>query len=79
MEPTTGEQFFLQFTHVDSECYQLFLDQFAQAYPDSLNMLQVDNEAFYKAKALVIPANMSAVTLFCAGVKLIALSKKYER
>ncbi|MGG6265156.1 hypothetical protein ACQ4M3_06860 [Leptolyngbya sp. AN03gr2] len=33
VEPTTGEQFFLQFTHVDSACYQLFLDQFSQAYP----------------------------------------------
>ena len=56
--PTTGEQFFLHFTPVDSECYQLFLDQFAQAYPDSLNILQVDNGAFHKAKALVIPANI---------------------
>ena len=58
VEPTTGEQFFLQFTHVDSQCYQLFLDQFAQAYTDSLNILQVDNGAFHKAKALVIPANI---------------------
>lgn len=58
VEPTTGEQCFLQFTPVDSECYQLFLDQFAQAYPDSLNILQVDNGAFHKAKALVMPANI---------------------
>jgi transposase len=58
VEPTTGEQFFLQFTHVDSQCYQLFLDQFSQAYPDSLNILQVDNGAFHKAKDLVIPDNI---------------------
>jgi len=50
VEPTTGEQFFLQFTHVDS--------QFAQAYPDSLNILQVDNGAFHKAKDLRIPDNI---------------------
>ena len=58
VEPTTGEQFFLQFTHVDSDCYQLFLDQFSPAYPDTLNVLQVDNGAFHKAKTLVIPDNI---------------------
>jgi len=49
VEPTTGEQFFLQFTQVDGDCYQLFLDQFSKAYPDSLNILQVDNGAFHKS------------------------------
>ena len=58
VEPTTGEQFFLQFTHVDSDCFQLFLDQFSKAYPDTLNILQVDNGAFHKAKNLVIPDNL---------------------
>jgi hypothetical protein len=53
-----GECFFLQFSHVDSGCYQLFLDQFSKAYPDSLNILQVDNGAFHKAKSLVIPDNI---------------------
>lgn len=58
VEPTTGEQFFLQFTHVDSACYQLFMDAFSQAYPEALNILQVDNGAFHKAKDLVIPDNI---------------------
>ncbi len=30
----------------------------SEAYPDSLNILQVDNGAFHKAKALVIPNNI---------------------
>jgi transposase len=58
VEPTTGEPFFLQFTHVDSKCYQLFLEEFSKAYPDSLNVLQVDHGAFHKAKDLVIPDNI---------------------
>lgn len=58
VEPTTGEQFFLQFTHVDSACYQLFLDQFSQAYSETLNVLQVDNGAFHKAKDLIVPDNV---------------------
>ncbi len=29
VEPATGESFFLQFSHVDAECYQRFLDEFS--------------------------------------------------
>jgi hypothetical protein len=43
VEPATGESFFWQFSHVDTECYQRYLDEFSKAYPDSLNLLQVDN------------------------------------
>ncbi len=58
VEPTTGEQFSLQFSHVDSDCYQRFLDAFSQQYADSQNILQVDNGAFHKAKTLRIPDNI---------------------
>jgi len=63
VEPTTKEQFFRQFTHLASDCYQLFLDQFSQAYPDPLNVLQVDNKAFHKAKDLVVPDNNNNIIL----------------
>ena len=56
--PATGEAFFLQFSHVDTECYQRFLDEFSRAYPDSLNILQVDNGRFHKGKGLVVPENV---------------------
>lgn len=58
VEPSTGEQFFLQFSHVDSQCYQRFLDEFSACYPHSLNIVQVDNGAFHKAKELRIPENV---------------------
>ena len=58
VEPATGESFFLQFSHVDTECYQRFLNEFSKAYPDSLNLLQVDNGRFHKGKALVVPENI---------------------
>lgn len=37
---------------------QRFLDAFSQQYADSLNILQVDNGAFHKAKSLRIPDNL---------------------
>jgi hypothetical protein len=58
VEPATGEAFFLQFSPVDTECYQRFLDEFSQAYPDSLNIVQVDNRRFYKGQGLVVPENI---------------------
>ena len=58
VEPTTGDSFFLQFSHVDTDCYQRFLDEFSQQFPDSLNLLQVDNGRFHKGKNLVVPENI---------------------
>jgi hypothetical protein len=58
VEPVTGESFLLQFSHVDTECYQRFLDEFSKAYPNSLNILQVDNGRFHKGKDLVVPENI---------------------
>jgi len=58
VEPATGESFFLQFSHVDTDCYQRFLDEFSKTYPDSLNILQVDNGRFHKSKNLIVPENI---------------------
>lgn len=58
VEPTTGTSFFLQFSHVDTDCYQRFLDEFSKHYADSLNILQVDNGRFHKGKDLVVPENI---------------------
>jgi transposase len=58
VEPATGESFFLQFSHVDTECFQMFLEEFSKAYPDSLNIIQVDNGRFHTSKKLVVPENI---------------------
>lgn len=58
VEPVTGQSYFLQFSHVDTACYQRFLDEFSRAYPDSLNILQVDNGRFHTSQDLVVPENV---------------------
>jgi hypothetical protein len=58
VEPATGESFFWQFSHVDTECFQRFLAEFSQAYPDSLNIIQLDNGRFHSSKKLVLPGNI---------------------
>lgn len=58
VEPATGESFFWQFSHVDTDCYQRFLTEFSKAYPDSLNILQIDNGRFHTSKHLIVPENI---------------------
>lgn len=58
VEPATGELFYWQFSPVDARCYQTFLDEFSQAYADTLNILQVDNGRFHTSKDLMIPENI---------------------
>jgi len=54
----TGEHFIRQFSHVNTDCYQQFLNEFSNAYPDSLNILQVDNSRLHKAKPLQVLENI---------------------
>lgn len=56
--PSTGESFFWQFSHFDSDCYQKFLENLSQAYPNTLIILQIDNGRPHTAKKLEIPDNI---------------------
>ncbi len=58
VEPLTGESFFLEFSYLDSVCFQTFLQTVSQTYSDSLNILQVDNASPHLAKNLILPENV---------------------
>ncbi len=61
--PTTGEHFFLQRSGLNSAHFQVFLDALAQAYPDTLNVLVLDNSGAHTATRLIIPADIGLVLL----------------
>ena len=63
IEPTTGASFFLQLPGLNTALFQLWLDHFAQAFPESFNLLVLDNGAFHKAKAVQWPAHVVPVFL----------------
>ena len=63
VEPLTGERFFLEFSHITSECFQCFIEKFSEAFADSLNVLVLDNGRFHQAKSLEIPENIVFVFL----------------
>lgn len=58
VEPKTGEHFFYEFTHLNSDCFQIFLELVSQQFADSILIIQLDNGGFHKAKKLKIPSNI---------------------
>ena len=58
VEPKTGEHFFFEFSHLNTDCFQVFLDMVAQQFRDHLLIIQLDNGRFHKAKRLKVPNNI---------------------
>jgi hypothetical protein len=58
VEPQTGEGFFYEFTHLDTVCFEKFLELFATAYPEELHIIQLDNGGFHSSLNLNIPENV---------------------
>jgi transposase len=63
VEPTTGHHFFLVLPYLNAENFQIFVDLFAQAFPDSLNLLLLDNSGAHTAQRLTLPENVRLVFL----------------
>lgn len=58
VEPKSGENFFLEFSHMDSACFQVYLREFARTYPEDLHIIQLDNRPLHTAKKLQVPPNI---------------------
>ena len=63
VEPITGASFFLELPSLNSRAFQRWLDDFAATFPESLNVLVLDNGAGHKAKAVHWPSNVVPVFL----------------
>jgi transposase len=63
VEPTTGHHFFLELPYLNAENFQIFVDLFAQAFPESLNLLLLDNSGAHTAQRLTLPENVRLVFL----------------
>ena len=58
VEPLTGESFFYEFCHLDTVCFEKFLELFAQAYPEDMHIIQLDNAGCHQALDLSLPENV---------------------
>ncbi|XHX78387.1 MAG: transposase [Stenomitos frigidus ULC029] len=53
-----GEHCFYEFTHLNSDCFQVFLNLVSERYKDSIVIMQVDQAGAHKAKRLKLPVNI---------------------
>lgn len=58
VEPASGEHFFYEFTHLNSDCFQVFLDLVSQQYKDSILIIQLDQAGAHRARRLKVPDNI---------------------
>jgi transposase len=63
VEPTTGDRFVLELPYLNAEGVQSFLNAFAEAVPDRLNLLLLDNSGAHTAQRLTLPTNVRLVFL----------------
>jgi transposase len=63
VEPTTGDRFFLELPYLNAATFQRFGDAFAPAFPDSLNLLLLDNSGAHTAPRLTLPETVRVVFL----------------
>jgi transposase len=72
--PTTGERFLLERPYLNADMFQRFLDACAQAFPDRLNLLLLDNSGAHTAQRLCWPDHVYGVWLppYCPELNPIA-------
>lgn len=58
VEPGSGENFFCELSHLDTECFQEFLNEFSRAYSEDLHIIQLDNGSFHTTPKLKLPENI---------------------
>jgi transposase len=63
VEPSTGENFFLELPQLNTANFQIFLNEFGHQYQDTLNIVLMDNGSCHTAKSLVTPANIACLFL----------------
>lgn len=58
VEPKTGDNFFFYFSHLDSVCFQIFIDKLSETFKDSFNIFLLDQGSFHTTPELIIPNNI---------------------
>ncbi len=56
---------FFEYSHLDTVCFEQFLAQFVQAYPDDIHIIQLDQGRFHSCELLQVPETV--ILLFQAA------------
>lgn len=58
VEPPTRAGWFMEFSYLDSACFEVALADFAAQYPEDLHIIQVDNGSAHHAQTLTLVDNV---------------------
>lgn len=58
VEPLTGHLMIQDYSKVNTENFQKFIDDFSKRYPHDFHVVQVDNASFHRSKDLIMPDNV---------------------
>jgi hypothetical protein len=76
--PTTGDRFLLALPYRNAEPFQLFVDAFGQADPDSLHSWLLDNRGAHTTQRLRWPENVRCVWLPPYGPELNPIERGWR-
>lgn len=76
--PASGERFFLLLPKLNAANMQIFLDLFAEAHPDTFNVMLMDQSGAHTAKCLRIPSNIGLVLFEPACPELNPTERLWE-
>lgn len=77
--PITGDSFLLELPNCCAQTFQIFLDELSLQNPDELKLMVLDNGAFHKAHALVIPDNILLIFLPAYSPELNPAEKMWQK
>jgi hypothetical protein len=61
VEPETGASFFLEMPGLDGTCFQVYLDAFSAAFPETMNIVLLDSAPAHIWGSLQVPENVQLV------------------
>ena len=65
-----GNSFLLELPFCNTQTFQIFLNEFSKEEPTELKVLILDNGAFHKSKALIVPDNIVLIFLHAYSPEL---------
>ena len=63
VEPLTGESCSLYLPRLDGDCYEVFLAELSQTYPNDLILLLKDNAPAHRKEDIEVPENIISIAL----------------
>ncbi|MGI6652803.1 MAG: IS630 family transposase [Christensenellales bacterium] len=63
VSPQDGELFSLVMPYTNTDCMNIFLEELSKTYPDDYILLLLDNAAWHRSAAMVVPKNIELFPL----------------